>query len=111
MAQWSGAPVSLRAYVALELASVLVTLALYVAGGGNPLVLTTVWLPALVCFFLINGVRWLWQAWIVLTALILLTAPFLGGTWYGIGFEAASLVLLLLPDTRRHFASPSTSAS
>jgi hypothetical protein len=57
-------------------------------------------------FFMLKGVRWLWIATVAVSVLSfissLITDP---QTWYGIVGGAISISLLLLPATRRYFAS------
>ncbi len=57
-------------------------------------------------FFMLNGVRWLWIATVAVSVLSfvvsLITDP---QTWYSIVGGAISIGLLLLPGTRRYFAS------
>ena len=59
---------------------------------------------AVVCFFLLRGVRWLWVLAIVFVSLGLAANIIEGDAkWYGVGVGVLGLVLLLLPDTRRFF--------
>lgn len=57
-------------------------------------------------YFLLRGVRWLWVATIVYLAAFfffdLITAS---GSWFGDGTGLVQLALLILPATRRFFAS------
>lgn len=57
-------------------------------------------------FFMLKGVRWLWIATVAVSVLSfisdLITDP---QTWYGIVGGTISIGLLLLPGTRRYFAS------
>jgi len=57
-------------------------------------------------FFMLKGVRWLWIATVVVSVLSfissLITDP---QSWYGIAGGVISISLLLLPTTRRYFAS------
>lgn len=115
MFKWSRAPISLRAYVVLNVGWVSVDAALtsrYVAFGLFGAGLTVV-----VAFFLLKGVRWLWLGTTGLHVFYVLTAPFLGVPWYSIALGVVTVVLLVVPDTRRFFArdtdleEPSASAS
>lgn len=55
---------------------------------------------------LLAGVRWLWIATVAVGALGLVSRLATGPrTWYGIAGEVIGLSLLLLPSTRRYFAS------
>lgn len=62
-------------------------------------------------FFMLRGVHWLWIATAAVSVFSfivgLITDP---QTWYGIGGGAISIGLLLLPATRRYFASEPASA-
>jgi hypothetical protein len=61
-------------------------------------------------FFMLKGVRWLWIATVAVSVL-----SFIGGLitgpriWHGIVEGAIGIGLLLLPATRRYFASEPTS--
>jgi hypothetical protein len=63
-------------------------------------------------FFLLQAVRWLWIATVILvafgTALNLATGV---GTWYGNLNGLVAVVLLLLPATRRFFGTGKAAAT
>ncbi len=65
--------------------------------------------PALVLawlFFLLKGVRWVWISTVAVTALGLVPDLIVGSvTWRGFAEWAITIGLLLLPVTRRYFAS------
>jgi len=57
-------------------------------------------------FFLLTGVRWVWVATLAVTALGLVPDLIAGSvTWRGLVEWAITIGLLLLPVTRRYFAS------
>jgi hypothetical protein len=57
-------------------------------------------------FFMLNGVRWLWIATVVVSVLSLMSGLITGPrTWYGIAGGVIGIGLLLLPVTRRYFES------
>ncbi len=91
---------SLRAFVVVTFVWSLVSIALkpspFTAAG---LVLTLV-----VSYFLLRGVRWLWLFLVVGGLLAQAIPPY--KPWYLILLAVASLALLVLPDSRRHFARP-----
>ncbi len=54
-------------------------------------------------YFLLAGVQWLWIVTVAFGVLGLALDPILGTTLYGLASSLVSLVLLLLPATRRYF--------
>lgn len=63
-------------------------------------------------FFLLKGVRWVWIATLAVTALSLVPDLIAGSvTWRGIVESAITIGLLLLPITRRYYASEPAMAS
>lgn len=97
-------PWSLWAYVAIMGISlvVLLTRSIPVAAAVFAVFFLAAW-----AYFLLRGVRWLWLVTVVyLTAFFfffdLITAS---GSWFGDGTDLVQLALLILPPTRRFFAS------
>jgi hypothetical protein len=107
--EWRRVPWTLWAYAALTVAGVTL-IELQVHAPVPPRVLYPFLMLAYL-FFLLKGVRWLWIATLVLVVLgfvdSLVTGP---RTWYGIGLGVISIGLLLLPVTRRYFASEPVAA-
>jgi hypothetical protein len=102
MIDWQRVPWSLRVYVALTTAGILVTdlaASAPVAPSAFAFVFILSW-----NFFLLRALRWLWIATVALavvfTVIDLLTGS---GTWYGILIGLIQLCLLLTPATRRFF--------
>jgi hypothetical protein len=63
-------------------------------------------------FFLLKGVRWVWIATLAVTVLGLVPDLIAGSlTWQGVMGGAITIGLLLLPATRRYFASEPVVAS
>ena len=63
-------------------------------------------------FFLLKGVRWVWIATLTVTMLGFVPGLIAGSlTWQGVAGGATSIGLLLLPVTRRYFASKPIVAS
>jgi len=104
VSEWSQAPLTLRAYVVLSVVNSSVVA--IVADGPIAPRLFLVGLSVVVAFFLLRGVRWLWIVITALTVLGLLTSPLISGapTWHGTLLGVLTLVLLLVPTTRRYFA-------
>ena len=104
MIEWGKVPWSLWAYSLLTTGSVIVvvlTASVPVAPSIFSIVLFLAW-----SFFLFRGVRWLWIATVVVGAVGLASNISTGaGTWYGYLLGLIDLGLLLLPITRRFFAS------
>jgi hypothetical protein len=98
---WSRSPVALRAYLVLNL---LWPVADAVAGVGYLYVhLGFIVINAVIFYFMLKGVRWLWWLSVVGGALGLLSVATGGTAWYfGVGYVVA-LALLLLPETRQYF--------
>jgi hypothetical protein len=103
MSVWSNAPLTLRAYVVLSVATSVVSTAI----TGNPIGLLGVTVTVVIAYFLLTGVRWLWFLSIAFSIIGLIT-PFtldwstLHRAAY-IAQEIIGLALLLVPETRRHF--------
>jgi predicted cobalt transporter CbtA len=65
-----------------------------------------------ICFFLLQRVRWLWIATMVFTALGVVLGLVEGNArWYTPILAVVGLVLLLLPETRRFFQRAETPAA
>jgi hypothetical protein len=63
-------------------------------------------------FFLLRGVRWVWIGTLAVTVLGFVPDLIAGSlTWQGVVGGAITIGLLLLPVTRRHFASDRTVVS
>ena len=108
MKLWTEAPLSLRAYVVVVCCWSLVAIVLQ----PHPIVMAGIALALVISYLLLRGMRWLWLLMIALSALFLLAEPFFGGfVWYLAALGLVELVLLLLPDTRRHFAPAPTAPS
>jgi hypothetical protein len=99
---WSRAPLALKAYVVLSVAW---SAASAVAGLGVLWVqLVGIPLNALIAYFLLRGVRWLWWFVVVTSGLFFVQTTVEGGiAWYFVALNVVTFVLLLLPQTRRHF--------
>lgn len=103
MSEWGNAPWTLRAYVVISLAGAALIAVVAPATPVAPRVFLVA-LAAVVCFFLLRRVRWLWITVIVLDVLGFAPLIIEGGlTWYGAVEGLVALVLLLHPDTRRFF--------
>lgn len=106
MVEWGKAPWALRAYVVLTVGGAVVTA---VTASSTPVapLLFFVAFEAVVGFFLLRGVRWLW----LVTIAFLIFGFVLGVVesnlkWWGIAEGVVALVLLTHPTTRRYFAKP-----
>jgi predicted ABC-type sugar transport system permease subunit len=99
---WSRAPLALKAYAVLAVAW---PTASVVAGIGTLWVqLVGIPLSALIAYFLLRGVRWLWWFVVVTSGLFLVQTTVEGGiAWYFMAGNLVTFVLLMLPQTRRHF--------
>lgn len=105
MRVWEEAPFSMRAYAVLSVAWQVVGLSV----SPKPFLTAVFGLFGLVIlYFLLRGLRWLWFVTIGVVVLGLLTDPFVypGIHWWTYPLNVVALVLLLLPDSRRHFARP-----
>jgi hypothetical protein len=106
--EWGKAPWTLRAYVVITLAGAIVV-AIVVSSTPIAPRLFGVAFTAVVCFFLLRGVGWLW---LLMIAFILLS--FVLGViednmrWYGIAQGVVALILLVHPTTRRFFRRAET---
>jgi hypothetical protein len=104
MVEWGKVPWSLWLYVAISIGQIVVlvfTASVHIA----PLVFFVVFIVGW-DFFLLRAVRWLWVGTVALGALILAIDLATGtGTWHGDLIGATDLGLLLLPATRRFFAT------
>jgi hypothetical protein len=96
---WSGAPTTLKAYAVLTV----LWPAASAVGTGHLYHLAFVPLNALINYFLLKGVRWLWWFLVAGGALGILSDLTGGIAWYYLVGFVLSLALLLLPETRRHF--------
>lgn len=104
MFNWAEAPWTLRAYVVITLVG---TVVVAIVASSTPIVplLFFVVFEAVVCFFLLRRIRWLW----LLTLAFLFIGFALGAiegnlTWDWIAEGIVGLVLLLHPATRHYFA-------
>jgi hypothetical protein len=98
---WSGAPTTLKAYAVLTV----LWPAASAVGTGHLYHLAFVPLNALINYFLLKGVRWLWWFLVAGGALGILSDLTGGIAWYYLVGFVITLALLLLPETRRHFSS------
>lgn len=98
---WQRVPLSLWAICALLLIE---ALAIAFTTSG-PLVVVVVTVPvALVwCYFLLRGVRLLWFA-TVLVSVLAIPGALLGSVSWHIGLTCMGLLLLLLPSTKIYFS-------
>ena len=96
---WKESPLGLQAFVVVSFVWSLVAFAF------NPNLPLAVGIPfeLVISYFLLRRVRWLWLATVVLGFLTLLLPPY-NAHWYIYPLSIATLVLLVLPDTRRYFA-------
>ena len=99
MEVWSGAPTPLKAYVVLTV----LWPAASAVGTGDLYHLAFIPLNALISYFLLKGIRWLWWFLVAGGALGILSDLTGGIAWYYLVGFVITLVLLLLPETRRHF--------
>lgn len=76
-----------------------------VALNFNPFLAAGLVLSIVAAYFLLRGVRWLWFVMIGAGVLTLLTSPLISAHWYIYPLSVVWLVLLILPDTRRHFVT------
>jgi hypothetical protein len=99
---WSRAPITLKVYVVLSVAW---PAASAVAGLGLLAAdVVGIALSALIAYFLLRGVRWLWWFVVVASGLFLVQTTVEGGiAWYFMAGNVLTFVLLMLPQTRRHF--------
>jgi hypothetical protein len=101
---WSVAPLSLRAYVILSVASSVVGAAI----SGNPVAPIGVALTVVIAYFLLKRVRWLWFLAIVFQILGMIDPLTLDWSpLHQVVYVAIALIglaLLLAPETRRYFA-------
>ncbi len=97
---WEESPLTLRAFVVVYFVWGLVAFAF----NPNLLLAATIALELVLSYFLLRRVRWLWLATIVFGFLGLLLPPYNLAHWYIYPLSIATLVLLVLPDTRQHFA-------
>lgn len=75
-------------------------------------ILLTLAVVSLWPYFMLRGVRWLWIVTVGADALIFVIDIATGnGTWYGDLAAVVQLSLLLLPVTRRFFASSDSRAA
>lgn len=89
----------LRAFVVISFVWSLVAFAF----NPNPPLAVGISFELIISYFLLRRVRWLWLATVVLGFLALLLPPY-NAHWYIYPLSIATLVLLVLPDTRRYFA-------
>lgn len=101
MGVWTTAPITLRAYAVLSVAWPVAS----AAGGAKPLWvhLVGIFLNALIAYFLLRGVRWLWWFSVIADGLSVLSGLAGEIAWYFTVGSAVLFVLLLLPHTRRYF--------
>ncbi len=81
---------------------------------ANQVIITV--LSLVVCYFLLKGVRWLWFVMVGLVTIYLVLYLLIVRTLVSFAVEQAiiefvTLVLLLAPPTRRHFARTDAGAS
>jgi hypothetical protein len=109
--EWGKAPWTLRAYVVISLAAVIVVAIVVPSTPVTPR-LFFVALQVVVCFFLLRGVRWLWLLMIALIVLGFIPEVIEGNLrWYGILQDIAALVFLLHPATREFFGGNQTATA
>jgi len=104
MINWRRVPWSLWAYVALTTVGSCVS----VLTGSTPIapLIFAVMLILVWNFFLLKGLRWLWIATAVLSALSIgFDLATDQGTWHGDVIGLIGLGLLLVPATRRFFGA------
>jgi hypothetical protein len=100
--EWGKAPWTLKAYVVITLAGA-VFLAITTPGPVGPR-LFIVPVEAVICFFLLQRVHWLWVLMIAFIPLgFALGVIEANLTWHGTVIGVVDLVLLLHPATRRFF--------
>jgi hypothetical protein len=101
--EWGKAPWTLRAYVVIALAGTVIV-AVVVPSTPVAARLFFVAITAVVCFFLLRAVRWLWLLMIASILLGFVLGAVEGKQrWYGIAQGVVALILLLHPATRRFF--------
>lgn len=103
MVEWGKAPWTLRAYVVIALAGAVVV-AIVVPSTPVALRLFLVAVTAVICFFLLRRVRWLWLLMIAFIPLGFVQGAIEGNMrWYGIAQGVVALFLLVHPTTLRFF--------
>lgn len=104
MIEWAKVPWSLWAFAALTVASAIL-IETMVSGQVPSKVLFPLVMFAYL-FFLLKGVRWVWIVTLGLSVLGFAGDLISGSlTWHGIALGLIGPALLLLPVTRRYFAS------
>lgn len=99
--EWQRVPLSLWAVCALLLIEALAIA--FTASAPMVLVVVTIPVALVWCFFLLRGVRLLWFATLLVSVLAILGA-LLGSVSWHIGLTCMGLLLLLLPSTRIYFS-------
>lgn len=112
MIEWGRVPWTLWAFVISTGVGVLLTLA--IAAGSTP-VGPLIFLAVVMLawdFFLLRRIRWLWIGTVVLLALTLaIELATATGTWWADLLGFGQVGLLVLPATRRFFASERSPAT
>ena len=96
---WHRAPTALKAYIVLSILWALVGTVL----NWHLWLLGIFLLGLLLDYLLLRGFRWIWWVLVVTGGLSILLAPIEGNAWYLVVLNVLSLLLLLLPETRRYF--------
>ena len=99
--EWQRVPLSLWAICALLLIEALAIA--FTASGPVVLVVVTIPVALVWCFFLLRGVRLLWFA-TLLVSVLAIPGALLGSVSWHIGLTCMGLLLLLLPSTRIYFS-------
>lgn len=109
MIEWGKVPWTLWVFAALSLAP-LILIEVEIHGQVASKVIFPFFVFAWL-FFLLKGVRWVWIVTLGLSVLGLATDLIFDPlTWQGVAGNAISIGLLLLPATRRYFASEPATA-
>jgi hypothetical protein len=103
--EWRKAPWTLRAYVVITVASVVVVTVVVLSSTPVTPRIFFVAFEVVVCIFLLRRVRWLWLFVIAFTLLGFALGMVEDNlTWHGIAEGIVTLVLLLHPATQEFFA-------
>jgi hypothetical protein len=103
MIAWRRVPWTLWAFAVLTVAGLIAVLAR--ASGSAPVAALIIYFVVILAwlYLLFRGVRWVWMVTVGVGLVGLLFDLITGsGTWLGISSGLVSLLLMLLPATRRH---------
>ena len=101
---WRGAPNSLRAFAVFTVGRAVVAPILQFTLLAIAVGVAGVALAVAIAYGLLRGLRWVWVVALVIGALNLITLAFSNGRWYEFPLGVVWIVLLVLPDARRHVA-------